>query len=364
MPARMKVGVIGCGNISDTYFSAGRKFPVLEFVACADLDLRRAEAQAAKYGLRACTVDQLLADPDIELVINLTVPGAHYAVALSVIEAGKHAYNEKPLALTRAEGAALLEAAQRKNVRLGGAPDTFLSGPQQTARKLIDDGYIGRPVAATAFMMGHGPEAWHPDPEFFYKPGAGPLYDMGPYYLTALINLLGPVRSITAAAQISFPEREITSQPKHGTLIKVEVPTHTVGLLHFASGALGTLITSFDVWAAELPRMEIYGSEGTLSVPDPNLFDGVVRGFHHEKAGWETIPLTHGLTENSRSVGAADLAEAVHEGRPQRASGELVFHVLDVMQTIHEAAAQGHTLPMNSTCERPAPLPALNAGRD
>lgn len=358
----MTVGIVGCGNISDIYMTASRNFPALKVVACADLDMKRAQQKAAQHGLIAKTVDDMLADPTIDLIINLTIPAAHYAVALAAIEAGKHVYSEKPLSLTRTQGKALVEAAAKGGVRLGGAPDTFMAGPFQTCRKLIEDGRIGRPIAATAFMMGHGPEGWHPDPEFFYKPGAGPLFDMGPYYLTALINLIGPVAGVTAATRISFPERTITSQPKNGNVIRVEVPTHAVGLLHFANGALGTIITSFDVWAAELPRIEIYGTEGTLSVPDPNMFDGVVRLFRPDQPGWQAVPLTHGYTENLRSVGVADMAMAVREGRPHRANGDMTLHVLDIMQSIHESAEQGRYLALETTCQQPAPLPVGGLG--
>jgi predicted dehydrogenase len=361
---RMNVGVIGCGNISNAYLTAGRKFPILNLVACADVDMARAEAKAAEHGIKALSVSEMLADPTIDMVVNLTIPSAHFAVAMSAIEAGKHIYNEKPLALTREEGQAMLDAAKQKNVRIGSAPDTFFCGPLQTCRKLIDDGIIGRPVAATAFMMGHGPEAWHPDPEFFYKFGAGPLFDMGPYYLTTLVHLLGGVEGVTAATRISFPERVIGSQPKAGQMIKVDVPTHTVGLLHFANGALGTIITSFDVWASEVPRIEIYGSEGTLSVPDPNMFNGTVRVFRHDQPGWQEVALTHGYTDNLRSIGAADMAVAIRDNRAHRASGALAFHVLDIMQTIYESAEQGRYLPLTSKVERPEALPVGASGLD
>lgn len=359
MAARLEpvnVGIIGCGNISNAYLTAACRFPILRLAAVSDMDMARAQAKAAEHGLVAKPVDQLLADPDIDLIINLTVPRAHFTVAMQAIEAGKHIHNEKPLALTRDEGKALLDAAAAKGVRVGSAPDTFLGGALQTCRKIIDDGLIGRPVAATAFMMGHGPEAWHPDPEFFYKFGAGPLFDMGPYYLTALIHLLGGIEGVTAATRISFPERVIGSQPKAGQVIKVEVPTHVVGLLHFAGGALGTLITSFDVWASELPRIEIYGSEGTLSVPDPNNFTGKVRLRRHDKPEWQEIPLSHGFTDNLRSIGAAEMALALRQDRPHRASGALAFHVLDTMQTIYESAEQGRYLALNSVVERPQAL--------
>jgi predicted dehydrogenase len=352
------VGVIGCGNISGIYLENSKKFAVLKVVACADLDMERARARAAQYGVpKACSVEELLADPEIDLVLNLTVPKAHAAVAQAAIQAGKSVYNEKPLAIDRTEGRALMDAARARGVRVGCAPDTFLGGGLQTCRKLIDDGWIGAPVAATAFMMSHGHEHWHPDPGFYYQPGGGPMFDMGPYYLTALVALLGPVRRVTGSTRLTFPERTITSQPKYGTKITVTVPTHVAGLLDFADGTVATIITTFDVWAAELPQIEIYGTEGTLSLPDPNTFGGPVRIRRAGASEWSTLPLTHGYTANSRGLGVADLAYALRAGRPHRANGELAYHVLDIMQAIHEAAREGRHIDLTSTCDRPAPLP-------
>ena len=354
----MKVGLIGCGTISGTYFKVAKRFPILEVVACADAIPERARARAEEFGVpRALEVEELLADPEIELVLNLTVPKAHGEVALRAVEAGKAVYNEKPLAVARAEAQRLLERAGARGVRVGGAPDTFLGGGIQTCRKLIDDGAIGQPVAAVAFMLNHGHESWHPDPGFYYQVGGGPMFDMGPYYLTALVSLIGPVRRATGSARISFPERTITSQPKAGTTIPVEVPTHVAGVLDFASGAVGTIITSFDVWAHALPRIEVYGSRGSLSVPDPNTFDGPVRLRRAGEKEWQEVELTHSYTENFRSLGLADMATALRSGRAHRASGELAYHVLDVMHAIHDASASGRHVDLASTCERPAPLP-------
>jgi predicted dehydrogenase len=341
MAGATRVGVIGCGNISGIYLTNCRKLPGLALVACADLDIGRARAKAVEHGIRAAAVDELLADPDIDLVINLTIPAVHAEVSMSALAAGKHVYTEKPLATRRADGAATLALAREKGLRVGSAPDTFLGGGLQTCRKLIDDGAIGEPVAAVAFMTGHGPEGWHPDPEFFYKPGAGPMFDMGPYYLTALVSLLGPITRVTGSARISFPERTIGSGPKQGQKIAVETPTHVAGVLDFAGGAVATLITSFDVWAANLPRIEIYGSEGSLSVPDPNTFGGPVRIRQAKDKEWRDVPLTHGYTENSRGLGVADMASAIRAGRPHRASGELAYHVLDVMAAFEEASTAG-----------------------
>ncbi len=353
----VKIGLVGCGNISGIYFKNCKSFPILDLVACADLIPERAQAKAAEHGIEARSVEQILADPAIEIVLNLTIPKAHAEVGLKALAAGKSAHGEKPLAITREDGRRMLELAGSKGLRAGSAPDTFLGGGIQTCRKLIDDGWIGEPVAATAFMMCHGHESWHPDPEFYYKIGGGPMFDMGPYYLTALVNLLGPVRRVTGSARATFPERLITSQPRNGTVIKVDVPTHVAGVLDFASGAVGTIITTFDVWHAELPRIEVYGTEGTLAVPDPNTFGGPVRVRRAGASEWSEVPLTHGYSENSRGVAVADMAYAIRSGRAQRASGELAYHVLDIMHAFHDASREGRHVELASTCSRPAPLP-------
>jgi len=355
---KTKVGIVGCGKICSIYFKMCQSFENLEVAACADLLPERAKAKAAEFGVpTACTVEELMADRDIQIVVNLTIPNAHFSVAAAALRAGKSVHNEKPLTITRQEAAKLLATARRKGLRVGCAPDTFLGAGQQTCRKLIDDGRIGQPIGATAFMMCHGHESWHPDPEFYYKVGGGPMFDMGPYYLTALVNLMGPVRRVTGMNRITFPERTITSQPKAGTKITVDVPTHVVGVMEFASGAIGTLITSFDVWAAQLPRIEVYGTEGTLGVPDPNGFGGPVLLRRAGEKEWSEAPLTHGYAENSRGIGVADMACAMRSGRPHRASGGLAAHVLDIMHAIHDAAARSKHVTLKTTCARPAPLP-------
>lgn len=355
---KINVGVIGCGNISSIYLEVGQTFESMQIVAVADLVTERAQAQATKFNIpRVCTVAEMLADPNIQIVINLTTPGAHAGLAMQVVEAGKSVYNEKPLTIRREDGLALLDAAKKHGVRVGGAPDTFLGGGLQTCRKLIDDGWIGEPVAATAFMLCHGHESWHPAPEFYYQLGGGPMFDMGPYYLTALVSLMGPVQRVTGSARATFAERTITSQPQYGKVIPVEVPTHVAGLLDFANGAIATIVTSFDVWSAEVPRIEIYGTQGTLSVPDPNGFGGPVRVRRAGAEAWSDIPLTHGYTKNSRSLGVADMAAALRSGRPHRANGAMAYHVLDIMHAIHDAARAGTHVNMQSTCARPAPLP-------
>jgi predicted dehydrogenase len=354
---KANVGIIGSGQISSIYLEAPRTFDILNIVACADIDMERARAQAERYNVpKVCTVAELLADPEVDIVLNLTIPAAHAEVSLAAIEAGKSAYSEKPLAINREQGRALLQTAHAKNLRLGCAPDTFLGGGIQTCIKLIDDGAIGVPVAATAFMMGHGPESWHANPEFFYQVGGGPMFDMGPYYLTALIAMLGPVQRVSGSTRISFPERLITSRPRYGTRITVNTPTHIVGVMDFASGAIGTIITSFDVWSHQLPRIEIYGSEGTLSVPDPNTFGGPVFLRRAEDTEWREVPLTHGYAHNLRGIGVADMAYAMRSGRPHRASGDLAFHVLDIMQAIHDSSREGRHIELTSLCDRPVPL--------
>ena len=360
---RTKIGIIGCGNISKIYCEAPDKFPNIEVVACADLDLDRARAKAAEHGIpKALSVDDLLADPDVEIAVNLTIPAVHAAVSRRVLEAGKHVYSEKPLATNRDDAAALLALAREKNLRVGSAPDTFLGAGLQTCRQLIDAGLIGEPVAATGAMQSRGPEGWHPDPEFFYQPGAGPMFDMGPYYLTALTSLLGPVRRVTGSARTSFPERTIGSKAKLGQTIKVNTHTHIAGVLDFAAGAVATLITSFDVHGGA-PFIEIYGSEASLAVPDPNTFGGPVGLRRPGGKTFEEQPLAFPYDTNVRGIGVAEMAAALRGERPHRASGEMAFHVLDLMVAFHEASAAGRHIDLGSTMERPAAFPSdLKAG--
>lgn len=352
----VKAGIVGCGNISGIYFQAKRTFPILDIVAAADLDVERAKARATEYGVaRVCTLEEMLADKDIEIIINLTTPHGHAPVNMAAIEAGKSAHTEKPFAITREDGKKVLAAAKAKKVLVGGAPDTFMGAGIQTCLKLIKDGAIGRPIGATAFMLCHGHESWHPDPEFYYEKGGGPMFDMGPYYLTALVALMGPVKRVAGATAITFPERTITSAKKNGKKVKVEVPTHVTGVMNFANGAIGTIITSFDVWGHRLPCIEIYGEKGTLWVPDPNGFGGPVT----LQAGGAPaeVALTHGYADNSRGIGAADMAYALRTGRKHRSSGELAYHVLDIMHAFHDSSDTGRHINLESTCEQPAPMP-------
>lgn len=355
----VKIGIVGCGNISGIYFkNLCTVFNNVTVKSCADLEKSRAEAKTAEYpGVKVCNLEEMLADPEIKIIVNLTTPQGHFPVSMQAVKAGKHVYAEKPLTLTREEGKKLLAAAKKAGLMVGNAPDTFLGAGIQTCRKIIEDGLIGEPIGAQAFMLCHGHEGWHPDPEFYYKKGGGPMFDMGPYYLTALVSLMGPVKRVTGSTRISFPQRTITSEKKRGQIIDVEVPTHVTGIMDFASGAIGTIVTSFDVWASETPRIEIFGSEGSLSVPDPNTFGGPVRIRKRGEKTWQEMPLTCGFNSNGRGLGPSDMADAMKTKRPHRANGDLAYHVLDLMHAFHDASAKGKHIEIESTCEKPALMP-------
>ena len=356
---KTRVGIIGCGAISGIYCkNIGGTFTDVEVAACADLIEQKARDRAEEYGIpRVVSPDELLADPDIDIVLNLTIPAVHGEICLAALEHGKHAYVEKPLSVERADGKKLVDEAAARNLRVGCAPDTFLGAGLQTCREIVDSGEIGEVVAAVAFMAGHGHESWHPSPEFYYKKGGGPVFDMGPYYITALVSLVGAVDRVSGSAKITFPERTITSEPLKGQVITVDVPTHVTGILEFAEGCTATMVMSFDVWGANLPRIELYGTKGSLSVPDPNGFGGPVKIRTAGEKEWREIPVTRPYAENSRGIGVADMARAVREGRPHRANGKLAFHVLDIMHRLHESAKAQQFLKLDSGCERPAPLP-------
>jgi predicted dehydrogenase len=358
MADTVKIGIVGCGNISQAYLDTAKSFPILEVVALADLDLERARAKAAQFNAKACTVAELLADPAVQIVVNLTVPKAHVEITTAALEAGKHVFNEKPLAVTFEDGKKIIQLAKQKKLRVGCAPGTFLGGGLQTCRKLIDDGIIGKPVAATGFMTTPGHESWHPSPEFYYEVGGGPMMDMGPYYLTALANMLGPVRRVTGSAAILKPERVIASEPKKGKRIQVETPDHITGILDYENGAVVTLMTSFAVWAAQLPFIEIYGTHGSMSVPDPNSLGGPVRLKLAGEKEWHEAPLTHGHSGPGKwGIGVADMAYAIRSGRPHRATGENALHVLEVMHAFLAASEKGKHVKIKTSYSRPAPLP-------
>jgi predicted dehydrogenase len=354
----LRIGVVGAGNISGAYL---RTLPTLSNVAVtavADLELDRAVAAAGSVsGARAVPVEELLAADDVDLVLNLTIPAAHAEVAEAAIASGKHVYGEKPLASSTSLARSVLSAAADAEVRVGCAPDTVLGTGTQTARAVLDAGEIGTPVAATAFMITPGHERWHPSPEFYYQPGGGPLLDMGPYYLTSLITLLGPVRRVVGMSSTPRSTRVIGSGPRAGASIDVNVETHVTGALLHADGALSTLVMSFDVWAGRLPRIEVYGTDGSLSVPDPNGFDGQVEIFRGSAGSWQPVAEAGGYHGASRGYGVSDLASALAAGVPHRASGELSYHVLDVMESLLAAASSGRSVDVASTCSRPDAVP-------
>ncbi|CAA9438256.1 MAG: oxidoreductase domain protein [uncultured Quadrisphaera sp.] len=358
MGGALKVGIVGAGKISGQYSAALARLPQVEVTAVADLDAARAAALASQHpGARAVPLAQLLGADDVELVLNLTIPAAHADVALAALEAGKDVYGEKPLAATTAQGRAVVDAAAAAGRRLGCAPDTVLGTGLQTARAVVDSGAIGRPLAATAFMTTPGHERWHPDPEFYYRPGGGPLLDMGPYHLSALVHLLGPVRRVVGAASRPRATRTIGDGPRAGTEFAVEVDTHVSAVLEHHGGALTTMVMSFDVEAAHLPSIEVHGEAGSLSVPDPNCFDGAVELFTREVPRWVAQPVRAGYLGAGRGYGVADLAAARAAGRPHRASADLALHVLDVMEAVAASAASGAAVVLSTTCERPAPVP-------
>lgn len=357
--SKVKIGIVGCGNISGIYFeNLTKTFVNTEVFACADIVEERAREAAAKYNIsNVFSTEELLNNKDIQIVVNLTIPKIHFSVCKAALMAGKHVYVEKPLSLTIEQGNELVQLAAEKNLMVGCAPDTFLGGGLQTCRKLIEDGFIGNPVAATAFMVCHGHESWHPDPEFYYEVGGGPMFDMGPYYLTALVSLLGEARTVCGMTKVSFPQRTITSSKKFGKIIDVEVPTHVAGTIEFKSGAVASIITSFDIWSSTLPRIEIYGSMGTLIVPDPNTFGGPVMLKMAHSSEFKEIPLTHIYSENSRGIGVADMANCIESGGKPRASGELANHVLEIMHAFHTSSDTKKYVELSTRCHQPVPLP-------
>ncbi len=357
--AKVKVAMIGVGAISGIYLENITKvFTELELVGVCDLIRERAEQAREKYGIQKLyeTMHEAFADPEVDIVLNLTRPYEHYEVTSAALLAGKHVYSEKPLGASYEEGAKLVALAREKNRMLGGAPDTFLGAGIQTCRRLIDDGFIGEPIGAAAFMICHGHETWHPDPEFYYKYGGGPMMDMGPYYVTALVNLIGGVKGVTGVTKTSFPQRTITSQPKSGTIVDVEVPTYVTGILSFDNGAVGTIFTTFDVHYNQQARLEIYGTKGTLLVPDPNTFGGSIKLLRPEDGEYREMPLMYDYRENSRGLGLADMAKALQTGRDYRAGYPLTQHVLEILTSFEKSSAEGRYLPLETRYERAMPM--------
>ena len=354
---RLGVGIIGAGNISSQYLKAMKDFPVLDIRAIADMRPEVATKKAAEFGVKTKSVDDLLADPTVDIIVNLTIPRAHVDVGLKAVAAGKHIYGEKPLGVTFAEGKKLIAAAKKKGVRVGSAPDTFLGGGHQQARAVIDSGKLGTIVGGTAFFACPGHEYWHPDPAFYYDIGGGPVLDMGPYYITDLVNLLGPVAKVQAMSLTPQKSRLIRSEPKKGQMMPVKVFTHVTGTLQFVSGALIQVTLSFDVPKHSHMPYEIFGSEGSMLVPDPNWFGGEVKIAKPRAEAWDDVPVKLPYADaNYRSLGVADMAHAILSGRPHRASGDLALHVLEVMEAFETASKSGEIVKIKTRVERPAPM--------
>ena len=370
--SKLGIGIIGAGNISAAYLRLGPLFRNLDMRAVADLDMTAAQARSEEFGVRAQTVSDLLSADDIDVVVNLTIPEAHFVVTRSIIEAGKHAYSEKPLVLTLQEAETLRALGKETGCRIGSAPDTFLGGAHQHARAMIDEGAIGKIVGGTATVMSHGMEHWHPNPDFFFLPGAGPVLDIGPYYVTNLIQLIGPVKRVAALTSSAFETRTITSEPRKGEEIPVKTPTNIHALLEFDQGATITLSASWDVWAHRHAPMELYGSEGSLFVPDPNFFGGTLEVASEDGKIGEAPVWDHpfykpndahpdGMRANYRTVGLADMADAISTNRAHRCSLELATHAVDVMTSILKSGETGSFVELSTSCERPAALGADEA---
>jgi len=355
MKTPMQIGIIGCGKISDAYFNGGKHSSNLNIKACADLNFDAAKAKAAEHRCEAVSIEALLNDPEIELVINLTIPRAHVEVGIQILEAGKHVYAEKPLAERLDEADKLIAVAAKTGKRIGSAPDTFLFGYAQTARKLIDDNWIGTPTSGTAFMRCGGHESWHPNPSFYYDLGGGPLLDMGPYYITSLVNLLGPIKSVIARTNRASDERIATAEGIKGLRIPVNIDTHATGILEFANGALITMIMSFDTHRGLPEHLTINGTRGSLNAGDPNTYNVPPKVFSPGQSDWVDAPATH--PANARMIGVIDMVDAIQHDRPHRASGELAYHVLEVMEAFDTSSKSGSAVHIRTAPERPAALP-------
>ncbi len=368
MTGTLGIGIIGCGNISAAYFKLAPLFKGLEVRACTDINMAAAEARAQEFGVKAQAIDDLLANPDIDVVINLTIPDAHFGVSSRALEAGKHVYSEKPFVLSIDQGLRLKALADASNLKVGSAPDTFLGGAHQLARKLVDDGALGTITAGTAYVMSHGMEMWHPNPDFFFLPGAGPMLDVGPYYIANLINLIGPVKRVAALTNSATPTRTITTKgPRQGEEIPVGTPTNIQALLEFANGANVTVTASWDVWAHRHRPMELYGTEGSIFVPDPNWFGGTVElagrdGKAAEVETWDhpfSVPndvRPNASYANYRTAGLADMALSILEHREARCGMDRALHGIDIMTSILKSGETGAFVELTTTCTRPEPL--------
>ena len=359
MSKTVKIGFVGVGDISGIYLrNLTGLFKEVEILGVCDLVQEKAQKAVAEYKIPKLYRDmyELFDDPEIDIVLNITRPYEHYEVTKAALNAGKNVYSEKPLAATFEQGVELFNLAKEKGLLLGGAPDTYMGAAIQSAKKYISDGYIGEPIGAYAHMICHGHENWHPDPEFYYKTGGGPMMDMGPYYVTALINLLGGVKSISGMTKMSFEKRTITSAPHFGETIKVDVPTYVTGLMKFDSGAIGNIFTTFDVYYKSGQKIEIYGTEGTMSVPDPNCFGGSVMILRPESGEYKEVPNCFGYPENSRGLGLADMAKALQTGRKFRCDSTQTLHVLEILEAFRKSSESGSFVDLRTKYTPPSPM--------
>lgn len=357
------VGVVGVGNILGRYLSGMSRFPELWVVGCASRSRERAQAVAKDHGIAAFgSVSELLGSSEVDVVLNITPPRAHASVTRDALSAGKHVYVEKPITAELAEAHPLISQARSAGLLLGSAPDTFLGSAGQTARRAIDEGLIGEPIGVAAFITSGKVETWHPDPTFLFQPGGGPALDMGPYYLTWMVNCLGAIRSVSGRSRIGSPVLAVTSPDRRVDSIQVTTPTHVSSVLEFESGVVGTFMASFDVWDHHLPRIEIYGTDATMSLPDPNTFDGDVAVKERGADDWRVLPPVippfaqpGSMDQYRRGPGVADLVGALN-GAPQRASAELACHVLEAIASIEQSSQTSTVITLASRVERPAPV--------
>jgi predicted dehydrogenase len=354
--SRAVVGVVGCGVISRQYAAGAKAFDSFGLVACADLDRSQAEALAEAHDLRVASVDELIGDPSIDVVLNLTPPGAHVSVIRACLAAGKHIYTEKPLATETADAAKLVAEARRLGLRIGCAPDTFLGSAYQAGRALLDAGAIGEPLSVSAAVLVGGQETWHPNPDIFFADGAGPLLDMGPYYLTAIVSLLGPVARVAGFASTRTRERTIQIGPRAGEQFGVGTPSHTTATMELESGVTANLVASFETNGQYVCDLEIHGTDGVISFPDPNSFDGPVR-MRRGREGWQDVPFVARGDRDARGIGLHELVEAIAAGRPERASGSLGLHVVDVARGILVSAAENRIVEIDSHAPQPEAMP-------
>ncbi len=357
---KVKIGFIGVGCISPIYLkNLTEMFREVEIIGVCDLIRERAENAVKEYNIPKLYEDmyELFNDPEVDIVLNITRPYEHYEVTKQALLHGKHVYSEKPLSPDLGEARELVALAKEKGLMLGGAPDTFMGTGIQTCRHLIDSGFIGTPIGAGAHFITRGPENWHPDPEFVYQYGGGPLFDMGPYYITALINLLGGVESVSGMVRTSYPERPILSEKKYGNIMKVEVPTYIMGTMKFRNGCIGNLFTTFDVSYINNTRLEVYGSEGTLVIPDPNCFDGKVKLIRGRSAEYIEMPRIFNYNENSRGLGLADMAKAITTDRPFRCNCDQQLHVVEIMSAFYTSSERNTNVTIESPYKRQKPMP-------